>query len=67
MASAQAVPARKILYYLVRGAIMSYRNGDKSREHRLRKARQKKRETVREIKSKGGVQAQPAPTAKKSA
>lgn len=46
---------------------MSYRNGDKSREHRLRKARQKKRETVREIKSKGGVQAQPAPTAKKSA
>lgn len=46
---------------------MSYRNGDKSREHRLRKARQKKRETVREIKSKGGVPAQPGPAAKKSA
>ncbi len=26
---------------------MSYRNGDKSREHRLRKAKQKKREAVR--------------------
>jgi hypothetical protein len=31
---------------------MSYRNGDKSREHRLRKAREKKRETIRELKSK---------------
>jgi hypothetical protein len=31
---------------------MSYRNGDKSREHRIRKARQKKREVVRQIKSK---------------
>jgi hypothetical protein len=30
---------------------MSFRNGDKSREHRIRKARQKKRETVREIKT----------------
>jgi hypothetical protein len=30
---------------------MSYRNGDKSREHRLRKAREKKREKIREIKS----------------
>jgi hypothetical protein len=31
---------------------MSYRNGDKSREHRLRKAREKKREKNRELKSK---------------
>jgi hypothetical protein len=30
---------------------MSYRNGDKSRENRLRKAREKKREKIREIKS----------------
>lgn len=32
---------------------MSYRNGDKSREHRLRKAKQKKRESVRELLNKG--------------
>lgn len=31
---------------------MSFRNGDKSREHRLRKTRQKKREAVRELKRK---------------
>ncbi len=31
---------------------MSYRNGDKSREHRLRKAKQKKRENVRELVAK---------------
>ncbi len=31
---------------------MSYRNGDKSREHRLRKAKQKKRESVRELVNK---------------
>jgi hypothetical protein len=31
---------------------MSYRNGDKSREHRQRKAREKKREKNRELKSK---------------
>jgi hypothetical protein len=30
---------------------MSYRNGDKSREHRLRKAKQKKRESARELVS----------------
>ncbi len=35
---------------------MSYRNGDKSREHRIRKARQKKREVVRQIKSKDQAQ-----------
>ena len=34
---------------------MSFRNGDKSREHRLRKARQKKRETVRDIKGNSGA------------
>jgi hypothetical protein len=31
---------------------MSYRNGDKSREHRLRKAREKKRQTIRGMQSK---------------
>jgi hypothetical protein len=46
---------------------MSFRNGDKSREHRLRKARQKKRETVREIKSKSTSEAQASPAAKKTA
>jgi len=30
---------------------MSFRNGDKSREHRLRKQREKKREKNRELKS----------------
>ncbi len=30
---------------------MSFRNGDKSREHRLRKAKAKKRENVRELTS----------------
>jgi hypothetical protein len=67
MASGDEVPAREILYYLLRGAIMSFRNGDKSREHRIRKARQKKRETLRDIKGKGASQSQPAPTAKKPA
>jgi len=33
---------------------MSFRNGDKSREHRLRKQREKKREKNRELKSKSG-------------
>jgi hypothetical protein len=31
---------------------MSFRNGDKSRENRIRKARQKKRKTVRQLKTK---------------
>ena len=35
---------------------MSFRNGDKSREHRIRKARQKKRETVRKIESQAKTQ-----------
>lgn len=39
---------------------MSYRNGDKSREHRLRKAREKKREVIREIKAKTEAKAEPA-------
>lgn len=43
---------------------MSFRNGDKSRENRIRKERQKKRETVRELKSKGAGEKHPA---KKSA
>ena len=37
---------------------MSYRNGDKSREHRLRKQREKKRETNRRLKSKVAGQAE---------
>jgi hypothetical protein len=43
---------------------MSFRNGDKSREHRLRKAREKKRETIRELKSKAEIKTQ-ASAAKK--
>ena len=48
---------------------MSFRNGDKSREHRLRKARQKKRENVRKLRAgraattgaqKGSATAKPA-------
>lgn len=39
---------------------MSYRNGDKSREHRLRKAREKKRITIREIKAKAEAKTEPA-------
>jgi hypothetical protein len=35
---------------------MSYRNGDKSREHRLRKQKQKKRETTRTLLAKTEAQ-----------
>ncbi len=38
---------------------MSYRNGDKSREHRLRKQRQRKRESVRKISGEAGVKTVP--------
>jgi len=41
----------EFLYYPNWRIIMSFRNGDKSREHRLRKAREKKREAVRVLKS----------------
>ena len=44
---------------------MSYRNGDKSREHRLRKARQKKRENVRELLAKTDPKTQTGTAAKK--
>ncbi len=37
---------------------MSFRNGDKSRENRLRKAREKKRGTVRQMKSKSEAKAE---------
>jgi hypothetical protein len=40
---------------------MSYRNGDKSREHRLRKAREKKRETIRGISEKAAAKTPAAP------
>lgn len=39
---------------------MSFRNGDKSREHRLRKAREKMREKVRKLKP-GETKMQSAP------
>jgi hypothetical protein len=38
---------------------MSFRNGDKSRENRIRKARQKMREKVRDLQPKD-TKAQPA-------
>ncbi len=41
---------------------MSFRNGDKSREHRLRKAKQKKRESVRKLEGQGEAKAAPAKT-----
>ena len=44
---------------------MSYRNGDKSREHRLRKAREKKRLTVRELLAKTDPKTQTVTAAKK--
>jgi hypothetical protein len=34
---------------------MSYRNGDKSRENRLRKAREKKRIAVQQLKTKAAA------------
>ena len=46
---------------------MSFRNGDKSREHRIRKQRQKKRETVRELRTKSVARSQPAQASKKPA
>jgi hypothetical protein len=39
---------------------MSYRNGDKSREHRLRKARQKMRIKTRGLQTKDEAKTQPA-------
>jgi hypothetical protein len=41
---------------------MSYRNGDKSREHRLRKARQKMRIKTRGLQTKDEAKTQPAAT-----
>lgn len=48
---------------------MSFRNGDKSREHRLRKQKQQKRESVRKILEKDTAKAEskPAGVAKKPA
>ena len=43
---------------------MSFRNGDKSREHRLRKAREKKRDAVRELKNVKGDAKAPSAQAK---
>jgi len=44
---------------------MSFRNGDKSREHRLRKAKQKKREVVRGLTTSDSKSESSAPAAKK--
>jgi hypothetical protein len=41
---------------------MSFRNGDKSREHRLRKARHKMRLKTRALQVKSDAKAQPAAT-----
>ncbi|MGA3314947.1 MAG: hypothetical protein ABSC64_00760 [Candidatus Korobacteraceae bacterium] len=41
---------------------MSFRNGDKSREHRLRKARQKMRVKTRALQVKDDAKAQSAAT-----
>ena len=43
---------------------MSFRNGDKSREHRLRKAREKKRESVRKLVVKSDAKGQPVAASK---
>ncbi len=39
---------------------MSFRNGDKSREYRLRKTRQKMRLKRRDLQTKDGTKGQPA-------
>lgn len=39
---------------------MSFRNGDKSREHRLRKARQKMRLKTRDLQTKDAAKTSPA-------
>ena len=44
---------------------MSFRNGDKSRENRIRKARQKMREKVRDLLAEKSVKAQAAAAVKK--
>jgi hypothetical protein len=44
---------------------MSFRNGDKSRENRIRKARHKMREKVRELRAGKGGKAQTAAAGKK--
>ena len=44
---------------------MSFRNGDKSRENRLRKARQKMREKVRELQPNKDSKSPAAVTGKK--
>ena len=38
---------------------MSFRNGDKSRENRIRKAREKKREKIRKLETKKTDDLQP--------
>ncbi len=54
------VPPLEMLYHPNKEKNMSYRNGDKSREHRLRKAREKKRGVIREIKAQTEAKAEPS-------
>jgi hypothetical protein len=49
-----------VLYHRSGVKIMSFRNGDKSRENRLRKAKEKKRENVRKLLTKSDAKKQPA-------
>jgi len=49
-----------MLYHRSGVKLMSFRNGDKSREHRLRKAREKRRESVRKLVIKSDAKGQPA-------
>jgi hypothetical protein len=56
---------RKFLYHPHEVLTMSFRNGDKSREHRQRKAREKKRETIRGLAEKAGAKTQAAPASGK--
>ncbi len=44
---------------------MSYRNGDKSREHRLRKARERMRIKTRALQTKDEAKTQSAAASKK--
>lgn len=51
--------AREVLYHRSGVKIMSFRNGDKSREHRLRKAKEKRRESVRKLLAKSDAKGLP--------
>jgi len=60
---AYAMPANAVASQ--RGTFMSFRNGDKSRENRIRKARQKMRAKIRVLLTKKTIAAQEQATGKK--